>query len=140
MNQGGIGNKKNRAANKPSLLPLLGTGASKAFKLGSRGNELKLFSKAEFDARRRIAACLAIAFLLFATSVGVWHRHNSNSPDSEATCQICHIAHHQPLIQAEMGASLSAPVSVRWELHVPAQSILREPIALHASPRAPPAA
>ena len=86
---------------------------------------------------RRLAVCVAIALLLFATSVGLWHHHDS---DSSATCQVCHVAHHQPLVQAQVRAQVTQPVAIRAALPIEAQSSALDPVALHASPRAPPSA
>jgi len=98
---------------------------------------MNLGRMAKHESRRRLAVCVAIALLLFATSVGLWHHHDS---DSSATCQVCHVAHHQPLVQAQVRAQAIRPVAVRAALPVEAQSSALDPITHHASPRAPPSA
>lgn len=90
--------------------------------------------------RRRLAACAAIAFLLFATSLGLWHRHAPGSPDSENTCQICHVAHHQALVAPEVSTSLSQPLIFSEEVSFVPPALISDPVTLHESPRAPPAA
>jgi hypothetical protein len=87
--------------------------------------------------RRRIAACVAIVVLLFATSAGLWHHHDS---DSSATCQICHVVHHQPLVQEHVRAQLPELVATMQPIPAQSQRVALDPITLHASPRAPPSA
>jgi len=99
-----------------------------------------LAGKSDFASCKRIAACLAIAILLFATSVGLWHRHDSNSPDSEATCQICHIAHHQVLVQPQASAHLPQPIVFARTVSPLAPVVALDLATLHDCPRAPPAA
>ena len=116
-------------------------------KVGVRRSKLEQFSwvgeqvvprrSLKHGSRRRLAACVAIVVLLFATSVGLWHHHDS---DSSATCQVCHVAHHQPLVQTQVRTQVVRPVAIRAALPVEAQSSALDPVALHASPRAPPSA
>jgi len=101
------------------------------------GEQLVSGGSSQHGSRRRLAACVAIVVLLFATSVGLWHHHDS---DSSATCQVCHVANHQPLVQAQVRAQIARPVAIRAALPVEAQSSALDPVALHASPRAPPSA
>lgn len=85
--------------------------------------------------RRRIAAGVAIVVLLFATSAAVWHHHDS---DSQATCQVCHVVHHQPLVASQAQAQLPEPVALNWAGVIRGQSLALDRTTLPASSRAPP--
>jgi hypothetical protein len=81
-----------------------------------------------------LSAALA-AILLLATGASLWHL---DTPGSEATCAICHVAHLTPLLGAAMG-TLAAPLFIAWNLPTETQISHATPATLNAPPRAPPA-
>jgi hypothetical protein len=110
--------------------------------LASRAGSCEL----RFVARRRQPqvrdwvnfACLiaaAFALLLLALGVAYWHQ---DTPGSEATCAICHVAHLTPL-PGSIAASISVPLLIEW--YEPAEAQLEQPSPplTDAPPRAPPA-
>jgi hypothetical protein len=83
-------------------------------------------------------ACLsaaAFALLLLALGVAYWHQ---DTPGSEATCAICHVAHLTPL-PGSVVAPISAPLLVGWYESAEAQLEQASPPLTDAPPRAPPA-
>jgi hypothetical protein len=81
-----------------------------------------------------LGAALA-AVLLVASGASLWH---VDTPGSEATCAICHVAHLTPLLGAATG-TLSAPLFIAWHQPAETQITHASPATLNAPPRAPPA-
>lgn len=83
-------------------------------------------------------ACVSaagFALLLLALGVAYWHQ---DTPGSEATCAICHVAHLTPLPGAVV-ASISTPLLIAWYEAAESQPEQRSAVLTSASPRAPPA-
>lgn len=91
------------------------------------GRSLRWFHAAAF-----IAACVAI--LLVASGISFWH---TDTPGSEATCPICHVA-HMPVLPGTSTNVLSTPNVVAWVEPAEVQVSHSAPAGLDSPPRAPP--
>jgi hypothetical protein len=80
-----------------------------------------------------IAACATI--LLIASGIAFWH---TDTPGSEATCPICHVA-HMPVLPGTATSVLSTPNVVAWVEPAEVQVSHSAPAGLDSPPRAPPA-
>jgi hypothetical protein len=79
------------------------------------------------------AACVAMVLLAIGTPF--WH---TDTPGSEATCPICHLA-HMPVLPGAAATVLSTPTAVAWVVPAGTQITHAAPAALDSPPRAPPA-
>jgi hypothetical protein len=79
------------------------------------------------------AAMLAIVPVAIGASF--WH---TDAPGSEATCQICHVA-HMPALPGIATSVQAAPKVVAWVEPAQAQISHSAPAGLDSPPRAPPA-
>jgi hypothetical protein len=79
------------------------------------------------------AACAAI--VLVASGISFWH---TDTPGSEATCPICHVA-HMPVLPGTATSVLSTPNVVAWVEPAEVQVSHSAPAGLDSPPRAPPA-
>jgi hypothetical protein len=81
-----------------------------------------------------LAAAL-LAILPVAIGASFWH---TDAPGSEATCQICHVA-HMPVLPGTATSVQAAPKVVAWVELAQAQISHSAPAGLDSPPRAPPA-
>ena len=81
-----------------------------------------------------LAAALA-AILPVAIGASFWH---TDAPGSEATCQICHVA-HMPVLPGIATGVQAAPKVVAWVEPVRPQISHSATAGLDSPPRAPPA-
>jgi hypothetical protein len=81
-----------------------------------------------------LAAAL-VAILPVAIGASFWH---TDAPGSEATCQICHVA-HMPVLPGTATGVQAAPNVVAWVEPAEAQISHSAPAGLDSPPRAPPA-
>ncbi len=84
---------------------------------------------------RRLGACVAIFALLFATSLALLHY---DDPNSSTVCQICYFA-HLPVLGAQIRVQIDRPVELAEKAPPLEQKFGIDRIAVHSSPRAPPA-
>jgi hypothetical protein len=81
-----------------------------------------------------LAAAL-VAILPVAIGASFWH---TDAPGSEATCQICHVA-HMPVLPGIATSVQAAPKVVAWIEPARTQISHSAPTGLDSPPRAPPA-
>lgn len=81
-----------------------------------------------------LTAALA-AVLLVASGISLWH---TDTPGSEATCPICHVA-HMPVLPDTATSILATPIAVARVVPAGTQIVHAAPAALDSPPRAPPA-
>jgi hypothetical protein len=96
--------------------------------MNRRGFQLRWFHRAALT-----VALLAI--LPVAIGASFWH---TDSPGSETTCQICHVA-HMPVLPGAATSILTAPKIVAWVAPAAARVSDSAPVGLDSPPRAPPA-
>ena len=80
-------------------------------------------------------AAALLAVLPVAIGASFWH---TDAPGTDATCQICHVA-HMPVLLGTATSVEAAPKAVAWVEPGQAQSLLSAPTGLDSPPRAPPA-
>ena len=76
-----------------------------------------------------------VAILSVAVGAAFWH---TDAPGSEATCQICHVA-HMPVLPGTATTFQAAPKVVVWVVPAETQGSHPIPPGLDTPPRAPPA-
>ena len=96
--------------------------------LNRSGDRLRLFHLVA------LAAAL-LAILPVAIGASFWH---TDAPGSEASCQICHVA-HMPVLPGILTSFQAAPKAVAWVEPAQAQISHSAPAGLDSPPRAPPA-
>jgi hypothetical protein len=85
----------------------------------------------------RFAALTAALAAILPVAIGAsfWH---TDASGSEATCQICHVA-HMPVLPGMAASVQAAPKVVAWVVLAEVQASHSTPAGLDSPPRAPPA-
>jgi hypothetical protein len=105
---------------------------------GTSGTKFEMFSKPINRARTIHVLALVtalLAILPLAIGASFWH---TDSPGSEAACQICHVAHMPVLLGATVGVQ-AALKTMSWVNPSGTQVPYTAPAGLDSPPRAPPA-
>lgn len=97
---------------------------------------MRPWSTSDFNFRRRLAACLGIATLLFATFAAAAHQ---DDPNSSAPCQICYVS-HLPLLSEQISPGLPAPIGLGRIAPAANEIPGLDPVTSLTSSRAPPSA
>jgi hypothetical protein len=85
--------------------------------------------------RRAALTAALVAILPVAIGAAFWH---TDTPGSEATCSICHVA-HMPVLPGIVVTVLATPTTVAWLALADARTAHAAPSSLDSPPRAPPA-
>jgi hypothetical protein len=80
-------------------------------------------------------AAALLAVLPVAIGASFWH---TDAPGTDATCQICHVA-HMPVLPGTATSVQAAPKVVAWVTPAEAHTSHFAPVGLDSPPRAPPA-